>query len=108
MAEKRPKGNPDPSRGRGGGGICVGGRDDRAFLRGFAGAGRWRGGAARAGLQRDRLRCSNAARGRSAGRSRKLRGIRQPGKPVAEGPPRHEDPCAPQDGAGQRRPIMAG
>ena len=107
MPEKRSKGNPDPSRGRGDGGICAAGRDDRAFLPGFADGGCWRGGAARGALRSGRPRCSNVVPGRSAGRSRTPRDIRLPDKRVAEEPPRPADPCALPGRAGQRRPIMA-
>jgi hypothetical protein len=106
LPEKRSIGNPDPSRPPSDAGIRADGRDDRAVLRGCAGGGGWRDGAARAALLFGKRNCNSVVRDRSVRRSRTPRGI--PRRPVDEGPPRHEDPCAPTGGAGQRRPIMAG
>ncbi len=104
------KRNLDPSRGHGfvgDSGTPAAGRDGRVVLPDSAGGGSWRGGAARAGLGAAGWDCNSVVRGHSAGRSRTPRGTRR-GKPVDEEPPRHDAPCAPPGGAGQRRPIMAG
>ncbi len=59
------------------------GRDDRADLPGFAGAGDWRSVAGALGPHPGRLDCKSAARGHSANTEKRPSDIRSPGKRAA-------------------------
>jgi len=96
MPGKRSKGNPDPSRAPapGAAGTAAAGRDDRAVLPDSVDVAGWRRVAAGAGRDRGKIGCSSAVLDHSGSREKTERGIRYPGKPVAEEPLRQQPPCA--------------
>jgi hypothetical protein len=111
MPNKGSKVNPDPSRLRdslvdpGAVDIHAAGRDDRAALPDFAGAGDWRLGAVGVALAGDKPSCNSVVRDHNLSRGKISRGIRYAHKPVAGEPLRREPPCLFAGGARQRRQI---
>lgn len=107
MPSQRSKGNPDPSRAPGIGGLpsgpgtAVGGRGDRAVPRGFAGSGDWPRDADGGGPAGGRPRCNSAARGHSGSTGRISPDIRRHGKTAAVEPLLRVPPCVVAGGTGQ-------
>jgi hypothetical protein len=88
--------------------MLAGGRRDPASLQGWPGICRWLSGAGLIVPDGGSIRCSSIDPGRRNGRCRTRRHIPDPGTLSGVSQLVAGQPCLPEGGTRQRRPIMAG